>query len=354
MLLNNNFKNQCSHNAKENDKNIHEKKAPAWIIWLRDNLNSKDLSSDNRYSFNFKNSNWYLTIIYLVSFIILPILYSIIKRYAFGIIPTATGDVPNPWGGLDIVFMYLMPIIGMSLSFAFDWKTMIKKGAWAAYSHFIFGFASALFIGIFLVGVGVLSKDPLNPTFLAVSFFVQILFQLAGSILVILSSKQLRMQIWTTLKEAKIDLVVWTIIFIAIGYVLSAIFSQIASTYQSSDDNSANQQQLIAMTATPFGIFAFIFGTIFIAPINEEISYRYGTFNIVRNKSLGFVASLIYFPAMHIMQAGDWNNLLSYMGMAIILPSLFVFARGNTTYSIGAHMTWNTIAAIVTLITIKR
>jgi|GEM_PF-815938 len=38
------------------------------------------------------------------------------------------------------------------------------------------------------------------------------------------------------------------------------------------------------MATTPLGIFALVLGSIFLAPINEEISYRYGTFSIVRNK----------------------------------------------------------------------
>lgn len=333
----------------------YSKKKKNNINWWKKYLNSKEISSDHNYPFNFKNVNWYVTIIYLVSFIAIPIIYSLVKNYAFNI-TLVNGKLPNPWNNLELVFTIVIPIVGAGIAFAVDWKAMTKFGAWAAYSHFLFGIISALFVAV-LIQTNALSGNGEDATYLAASFLIQVLCQFVGSILIVLTNKQLRKQIWTTLKEAKLDLLIWIIVFVAIVALLNFIFNTISNVVNNTkilaDSGSDNQKSLSLMAKSPLGIFALILGSIFLAPINEELSYRYGTFNIVRYKWLGFAASLIYFPAMHVMSNGDWNNIFGYLGMGIMAPLLFVCTRGNTTYTVGLHMLLNTIATITLFATMK-
>lgn len=322
-----------------NSNNLEKKRQKKWLI---DNLTSKTLSCDENNSFNFKTASWTLTIIYLVSFIIIPIFYSIIKNYAI--------KDTNQGSFLSLFIFSLLPIFGLVVSLALDYETMIKKGAWAAYSHSIFGFISMVFVYLFFVATKVISNKEDDVTSIATEFLIQQLFQLIGSILVLIFCRSLREKIITTLKEAKLDLLTWVTIFAVLGSILNIIFNLIPKFGETSilvdNSTSKNQDVLNLLMSSPYGIFVLILGTIFIAPINEEISYRYGTFTIVRYRWLGYLASLIYFPAMHVMDNGDWHNIIGYLGFSITLPLLFVMTRGNTTYTIGLHAFSNVIATI--------
>lgn len=340
--------------TKSSTKTVKEKKANSdWKKYF----SSKEISSDHDYPFNFKNSNWYVTIIYLVTFIAIPIIYSLVKNYAFTI-NEVDGKLPSPWNNLEIVMTIFLPIIGAGIAFAVDWKAMAKRGGWAAYTHFLFGIISALFVSLLLIQTGAVSGKSDDATYLAVSFLVQVIVQFIGSLVVIFTNKALKKQIIATIKEAKFDLLVWILVFLAAVSILNFAFNAISNAvntniFADNSGNSENQKQLELMAKTPLGIFALVLGTIFLAPVNEEISYRYGTFSIVRHKWIGFTASLVYFPAMHIMGSGDWNNIFGYLGMGIMAPLLFVCARGNTTYTIGLHMLLNTVATIMMFATMK-
>lgn len=307
-----------------------------------DKFTSKSLSCDDTNNFNFKTDSWTLTIIYLISFIIIPILYSLIKTYA--VKDTSQSSF------LSFFIFSLLPIFGLVVSLVIDWETMIKKGGWAAYSHSVFGFISVVFVLLFFIATKVISGKDDDVTSLATTFLIQQLFQLLGSILVLVFCRSLRERIITTLKEAKLDLITWVTIFAVIGTILNIIFNIIPKFSEfnmlTSNNNSKNQDVLNLLMNSPYGIFVLVLSTIFIAPINEEISYRHGTFTIVRYRWLAYAASLIYFPSMHVMDSGDWNNIIGYLGFSIILPLLFIMTRGNTTYTIGLHAFSNLIATI--------
>lgn len=304
-------------------------------------LTSKLLSCDDTNNFDFKTASWSLTVIYLVTFIITPIFYSLIKTYAFK--NTGSGSF------LDLFMFSLLPIFGLIISFIIDWKTMSEKGGWAAYSHSIFGFFSMIFVYLFFIATKVISGKNDDVNSLATMFLVQQLFQLLGTILVLIFCRSLRQKIITTLKEAKLDLLTWVTIFAVIGNVLTVILNMIPkfSEMLASDANtSKNQDSLNLLMNSIYGSIVLVIGTIIIAPINEEISYRYGTFTIVRYRWLAYIASLIYFPAMHVMENGDWDKIIGYLGFGAILPLLFIMTRGNTTYTIGLHAFSNLIATI--------
>ncbi|WP_375317202.1 CPBP family glutamic-type intramembrane protease [Spiroplasma endosymbiont of Virgichneumon dumeticola] len=327
-------------NVNETDKiNEYNLQKTLKKVTFIDKFTSKALTSDENYSFNFKTAKWSLTIIYIVSFIAIPILYSIIKSYAFH-------NKSNDF--LDIFIYYLLPILGLIVSLAIDNQTMIRKGGWAAYTHCIFGFISMIFASIFLISTKLISGKSDDVNSIATMFLIQQLFQLIGSILVITFCKSLRARIIATIKGAKLDLITWITIFLVIGTVLNVLINlipQFTSTNLLTDnDTSKNQDNLNLLMKTPYGIFSLILGTIFIAPLNEEISYRHGTFTIVRYRWLGYVASLIYFPSMHVMDGGDWNHIVGYLAIGALLPLLFVMTRGNVTYTIGLHAFSNILA----------
>lgn len=332
---NNNIIRRINVNQTDNinSNNLTKNTEKQWFI---DKFTSKWLSNDDTNNFNFKTASWVLTIIYLTSFVIIPIFYSLIKTYA--IKDTSEGSF------LSLFIFSLLPIFGLVVSLGLDWERMVRKGGWAAYSHSVFGFISLVFVYLFFIATKVISGNTDDVNSLATEFLIQQLFQLLGSILVLIFCKSLRDKIITTLKEAKLDLLTWVTIFAVIGSILNIIFGIIPKFTQNS--SSKNQDTLNLLMNSSYGIVVLIFGTVFTAPINEEISYRYGTFTIIRCRWLGYIVSLIYFPAMHVMDNGDWHNIIGYLGFGITLPLLFIFTRGNTTYTIGLHAFSNIIATI--------
>lgn len=337
---NNNITRKINVNQTDKINGSNLQKTAKKTIFI-DKFTSKPLTSDENYSFNFKTAKWSLTIIYIVCFIAIPILYSIIKAYAFH-------NKSNSF--LDIFIYYLLPILGLIISLAIDSKTMIRKGGWAAYTHCIFGFISVIFVSIFLVGTKVISGKSDDVNSIATMFLIQQLFQLLGSILVLVFCKSLRARIIATIKSAKFDLITWVTIFTVIGIVFNVLINFIPQftniNVLTDSDSSKNQATLDLLMKSPYGIFTLILGTIFIAPLNEEISYRHGTFTIVRYRWLGYIASLIYFPSMHVMDGGDWNHILGYLALGTLLPLLFVMTRANVTYTIGLHAFSNILATI--------
>ncbi|MCL6429156.1 hypothetical protein LT335_00718 [Spiroplasma sp. JKS002669] len=349
----NNMNHLISNFSDDNQINHDEKVKNSKLSFFK----TKELSSEHDFPFNFKNPNWFVTVIYLVSFILVPIIYSLIKTYGYHI--SSSDSASKSWSVLDLVLTILVPIIGMIIAFIIDWKAMAKRGAWAAYTHFIFGFISSLIVILFLVQTKAIDQEKNESLFLAVSFIIQVVIQFIGSLIVVFTNKGLRKQIVATFKEAKVSLLLWVITFLVIITVLNLIFNTISNAvnqtnfFANNNGASDNQDQLERMATTPLGIFALVLGSIFLAPINEEISYRYGTFSIVRNKWIAYIASLVYFPAMHILDSGDWNNIFGYLGMSIATPLLFIIARGNTTYTIALHMLVNTIATVSLFISLS-
>lgn len=328
-------------------------------------LNSKEISSEKEYSFNFKNSSWSLTIIYLTTFVIIPIIYSFIKTYGF----SNKNELTQLWSNIDLVVTYYIPIFGMILALIVDWQALAVKGAWAAYSHFIFKIVSIVVIGLILSRINIIadSETKKQSIIKSISFLIQIVFQTIGSAIIIFTNKRLRKQIITTFKEAKIDLLTWILIFLSLCSILIFIFEKISNTFNSNSNSlsfyslfsnknnkTANQVELELMMATPIGITILIIGAIFLAPINEELSYRYGIFSIVGNKWLGFATSVIYFPSMHIMGFGDWHNILGYGALGLMAPLLFIFTRGNVAYTIGLHTSLNAISIFSLLLGLNK
>lgn len=322
-----------------NDINLDNLSKNPKKILLNDKLNSKIVNNDQNNNFNFKGAKWSLTIIYLFSFIIIPIFYSLIKSYVL---------IPTPDEFFDILFFNFIPILGLLISLPLDTKVMIKNGGWAAYSHPIFGLIGAIFIGIFLTSTHLISDNKHDLTSQSIIFLVGQLFQLLGSILVLVFSKSLRQRIINTFKMEKLDLMTLVTIFVVIATILDIVINLIPTTNQ--NDGSENQNKLNLLTKTPLGIISLLIGTVFIAPISEEISYRHGIFTIVRYQWLGFLASFIYFPAMHVMWNGDWINIKGYLAISVLLPLIFIMKKGNVTYTIAMHASLNFIANVMNFI----
>jgi len=136
--------------------------------------------------------------------------------------------------------------------------------------------------------------------------------------------------------------------------------------------NSANQEAInLILTASPITCIITLLMTIFAAPIIEELVFRKGFFNMSKNKGKKVVIiSGLIFGAIHIVDAvasgiiGVIENtteiqtviveflyIISYASSGIVLGYCYHRAKYNVSSNILAHMAYNAIGIILTLLT---
>jgi membrane protease YdiL (CAAX protease family) len=97
--------------------------------------------------------------------------------------------------------------------------------------------------------------------------------------------------------------------------------------------------------------YYFLISTIFYAPINEELCFRYLIFRYFKPLP-GFLISAISFAAVHVFYYYDWSNFYGYFfSVGIIFSLLLLINRDNILYSIAFHASWNFLISFVHLIT---
>ncbi|QHX36360.1 CPBP family intramembrane glutamic endopeptidase [Spiroplasma sp. BIUS-1] len=95
-------------------------------------------------------------------------------------------------------------------------------------------------------------------------------------------------------------------------------------------------------------ILLFLF-SIITAPLCEEICMR-NSFNLnASNKLLGFVSSAMFFGFVHYGTTFDFGHILSYSAAGFVLSGVFLYTKGNMTYSWTIHILNNLIAFILML-----
>ncbi|WP_339022927.1 CPBP family intramembrane glutamic endopeptidase [Spiroplasma endosymbiont of Crioceris asparagi] len=145
----------------------------------------------------------------------------------------------------------------------------------------------------------------------------------------------------------------WKLILITtfFGVLLTLFSTFIVNLIHSSQ--SVNQESLtrgLKSAASPSKtlliISLFLF-TVLVAPLFEEIICRHLINMFVSNQTWGFIFSALFFAAIHIMQSGDFENILSYLAPAIVLTAFFSLSGGNIAYSWPIHSIYNMVVLII-------
>lgn len=136
--------------------------------------------------------------------------------------------------------------------------------------------------------------------------------------------------------------------------------------------NSQNQEAInLILTSSPVTCVITLLMTIVAAPIIEELIFRKGFFNISRKKGAkAIVISGLIFGAIHVIDAlisgissviageeviqtviTQFLYIISYASSGIVLGYCYYKANYNITSNIAAHMAYNAIGIILTLLT---
>ena len=170
----------------------------------------------------------------------------------------------------------------------------------------------------------------------------QILIQVIGEIIAIIFIFTTTTGLWHSFIKTYKDgwYFIYIVVFgVLILYVVPIFFNIFHFNAKSDNQNSLEQLMNKTWTIVLLGLF-----TLIVAPITEELSTRFGIFLLSGNWRLGLLGSVIFFSGMHVSSSGDWYNIIDYLAPAIVLPWVFLAARGNIAYSITVHSIFNIFA----------
>lgn len=129
-----------------------------------------------------------------------------------------------------------------------------------------------------------------------------------------------------------------------IHYGLNFLLNLIQNTYDNSISN--NQNSLGFDKNDAFSIVRIFIVAVIIAPIIEEIIYRYIIQNSFNNQWWSIFISTFVFAFAHINRTYDWTHILSYISLGLINGFIY-FYFNNISLTIFLHFLSNLVAFIL-------
>lgn len=235
----------------------------------------------------------------------------------------------------------LIPIIGLSIILKKDWKMVFES---KIYIYYLWIIIFPLFNTYFYESI--VSFVPQNAK--TVFYYIySILFSFcigAIFIFVIIYRNQCLYQMHQ--KNVKNKFLI-TISIIILGSIIFAIINWLFSLIQQQITTSIsdNQQSVGVKVDNVYSIIKSILISIIIAPIIEELVFRYLWFNFYENKWHAILFTTIIFAFAHIQNTADWKHIISYLPLGIVNGTIFYLFK-NVYPIIGIHMICNIFAFI--------
>lgn len=279
-------------------------------------------------------------IFFILFMLIIPIIYSLI---CFILIKLSVVNSDNKIiNNINtFVFMMIIPLSFMIYSFINLKKVMFTN---KMFGYYIWTLLVPISIGgiLNINGEQTLIKT-IYIVFYLISGFLLIFWFFWKNTIFINMFKNL-------IKTKFIYFIVFVIIGILLNYFIGYMFSLIENTYSSSS-TSNNQTTILEIynIAYPFNWITLFLTVVIIAPIIEEVIYRYIIQNIFDNKAYSIVISSILFSFMHIQSSFDWENFLSYWTLGIVTGSIYWLSK-NIYNTITIHAFCNLVSFIVIFI----
>lgn len=158
-------------------------------------------------------------------------------------------------------------------------------------------------------------------------------------------------------KQLIIGIFTGVAIIFGAGMAANALSSIVALIFKIPGSTSANQMS-IDMSLQGSGMPLMILTAVIIGPIVEELIFRKTFFELSRNKWVGLVVSSVIFGLIHV--STELTNLanfghflyvfIPYLSMGFGFGAIYMIYRQNVITTIGAHMIWNAITVVISLI----
>lgn len=163
------------------------------------------------------------------------------------------------------------------------------------------------------------------------------LFAILVIVLVATHMKRIKSDFKKWNKKQLLFVLISTVVLLALNFLMSAIFSHLNVAMN-------NQDGLGSMMNVAF-IFTAIY-MIVLAPIAEEMLFRYSLSTFIKNKYVFLIVSSLLFAIIH----GIGVVTIVYFVIGFILSFIYVKTEKNITAPILAHMINNLVSVVTMLI----
>lgn len=149
---------------------------------------------------------------------------------------------------------------------------------------------------------------------------------------------------WISLIIILIGFLIFFLLQFGLGAISRLLNNGGNSNNQDSIEQQVNKNQIIT-------IINLFLSAVIVAPIFEEIIYRYYVFYFCQDKWYGLVVTILWFASLHVMNYGDFQNIFPYLALGIVSGSIY-YITGNILYGISIHFIGNLIGFITIVIKI--
>lgn len=137
-------------------------------------------------------------------------------------------------------------------------------------------------------------------------------------------------------------------LYVLLGFIVNLGLSYVASiiTTLIGGGVSANEQYITnSLTYAPILMSTL---AVIIAPLNEELVFRYSVSKLTGFRWWGFLLCSLPFALIHVV-SGDLINVIPYVAMALVFTA-FYFKTKNIWVSIGIHFLNNLLSIVFSLL----
>ena len=160
-------------------------------------------------------------------------------------------------------------------------------------------------------------------------------------------------------KDRSAYIAIFTSFAIVYGFaVASGLIQRLLNLIFKIPGGEAMNQISIEMSLRGSGAPLMILAAVVMGPIVEELIFRKAIFELSRNKWVGLAISSFVFGLIHVStELGNLANFghflyvfIPYLTMGIGFGMAYITFKENVVTTIGAHILWNAIALIVSVI----
>lgn len=155
--------------------------------------------------------------------------------------------------------------------------------------------------------------------------------------LVVVHSKKIKSDFKKLNKKTILMVVIATIVMILLNFGLSILFDYLGAE----SNNQDNFYNMISAVLVPTIIYTAI-----LAPIAEEMAFRYSLGTLINNKYVFMIVSSLLFGILH----GIGIITILYVVLGFILSFIYIKSDKNIITTIFAHMANNMLVVLLTLL----
>lgn len=301
--------------------------------------NIKVFEVENAYSFKLADK-----LILIIFFILLPILWAIIRAIVFPTYSSNVLDFINSNNPLTyenqivytislIGFQIFLPIVGIFVLFFKMKNKIFSSGIYVLFLIYPIKLLISLIFSSFTGPVDGLS-----------TFLIDFVYSMAVVIFVFFKDKRLQNMFrlaYTNYWKSFLYIVFFSLLYFAFLYFLFFITGLF-----NAGDNIGNQTLIKSNLSSSFSIVAIFFSVVIAAPLIEEIIYRMLLADVIGNRWYSYIITTSFFAFLHIQAVGDWENILPYFALGLVNGFIY-WKFKNISIPIVVHFLGNAVGFIL-------